>query len=63
MVVTLLVVFDRLQDHGQNKQTKQGGDDDGINLGASSTGFFRSSPAQISAMCQWSNRYVGSADQ
>ena len=59
MVVTLLVVFDRLQDHGQNKQTKQGGDDDGINHGASSTGFFRSSPAQTPAMCQWSNRYMG----
>ena len=47
MVVTRLVVFDRLQDHGQNKKTKQEGDDDGINYGASSTGCFwcKSSPA------------------
>ena len=40
IVVTLLVVFDRLQDQGQNKQTKKGGDDDEIYHGASSTGFF-----------------------
>ena len=59
MVMTLLVVFDCLQDHGQNKQAKQGGDDDGINHGASSTGCFRSSPALVPAMCQWSNRYMG----
>ena len=63
MVVTLLVVFDCFQDHGQNKQAKQGGDDDGINHGASSTGYFRSSPAVTPAMCQWSNRYMESADQ
>ena len=34
MVVTLPVVFDRFQDHRQNKQTEQRGDDDGINHGA-----------------------------
>ena len=45
MVVTLLVVLDRFQDHRENKQTEQQGDDDGINHGASSKGCFRSSPA------------------
>ena len=63
MVVTLLVVFDRLQDHGQNKQTKQGGDDDGINHGASSKGCFWSSPASAQPVCQWSDRCMDSADQ
>ena len=59
MVVTLLVVFDRLQDHGQNKQTKQGGDDDGINHGASSKGCFRSSPAPAQPVCQSRDLHKG----
>ena len=52
MVVTLPVVFDRFQDHRENKQTEQRGDDDGINHGASSKGFFRSSPAPAQPVCQ-----------
>ena len=52
MVVTLLVVFDRFQDHRENKQTEQRGDDEGINHGASSKGCFRSSPVPAQPVCQ-----------
>ena len=63
MVVTLPVVFDRFQDHRENKQTEQRGDDDGINHGASSKGCFWSSPAPTQPVCQWGDRYMDAADQ
>ena len=63
MVVTLPVVLDRFHDHRENKQAEQRGDDDGINHGASSKGFFRSSPAPAQPVCQWGDRYMGAADQ
>ena len=59
MVVTLLVVLDRFQDHRENKQTEQRGDDDGINHGASSKGCFRSSPAPAQSLCQSRDLHKG----
>ena len=50
--VTLPFVFDGFKDHRENEQTEQRGDDDGINHGASSKGFFRSSPAPAQPVCQ-----------
>ena len=52
MVVTLPVVLDRFHDHRESEQTEQRGDDDGINHGASSKGFFRSSPESAQPVCQ-----------
>ena len=63
MVVTLPVVFDRFHDHREYEQTEQREDDDGINHGASSKGFFRSSPAPPQPVCQLADRYMGAADQ
>ena len=63
MVVALLVVLDGFKDDRENKQTKQRGDDDGINHGASSKGCFRSSPESAQPVCQWGDRYMGAADQ
>ena len=61
--VTLPFVFDGFKDHRENEQTEQRGDDEGINHGASSKGCFWSSPASAQPVCQWSDRYMDSADQ
>ena len=57
--VTLPFVFDGFKDHRENKQAEQRGDDDGINHGASSKGFFRSSPAPAQPVCQSRDLHKG----
>ena len=59
MVVTLTVVFHRLQDHGKNKEAKQGWKDDRINHGSSLKVSFWSSAGPTWGMCQSRDRYTG----